>query len=166
MSDPTIVFIAGPPGSGKTTLARQAGKYVHNTFGVIVVHVEVDDVRWMVISHETDSSRFPKWLALVESLLDRAAEFSDLILVEGLFYDPPTLGYLLDRYPGSQAFRLEVSLETCLARNNQREVVSERLSDDEMMRLHSPICRAEWTRLDGERPLDDVMRELVGSLKF
>ncbi len=166
MRKPIIAFLAGAPGAGKTTLARRAGQYIQVSFGVDVVHIEVDDVRWMVISDESENNAFPKWSALVESLLDRAVTLSEVILVEGLFYHPLTLERLIGRYPGGQAFLVEASLETCLARNNTRSISSERLPNFEVKKVYTAMQRLSAIRLDGEKPVEDVVMDLVRFLNI
>lgn len=166
MPEPIIAFLAGPPGAGKTTLARCAGQYIHDSFGVDVVHIEVDDVRWMLISDEPENSTCPKWLVLVESLLDRAVRLSAVILVEGLFYCPLTLERLLGRYPGAKTFLIEASLETCLVRNSTRPISSERLPDCEVEKVYTTMRRVPSIRLNSEKSVESVAMELVRFLNI
>jgi adenylate kinase family enzyme len=156
MRTQVMAFIVGPPGAGKTTVARIACAQLRALLNRPVIHVEVDDVRWMIIDGDDDCPS-PLWLELTEALIDKAAARAAAIVVEGLFYNPAHLEHLLRRYETAQTFVLEASLEVCLMRNRARAPVAECLPDEEVERLHVLERPAAWTRLNGEDDDADVV---------
>jgi broad-specificity NMP kinase len=104
VKNPKIAIITGPPGVGKTTVAHATCERVKNQLDCIAVHVEVDDVRHMLLGDSSDYTGDPKWLLIVESILDRAITFADLILIEGLFHDLNVLRRLNNHCPSAKVF--------------------------------------------------------------
>ena len=80
MSNTKIAIIAGAPGVGKTTIARRTCETIQERLECIVVHIEVDDVRWMVLGDNAAYSPYPVWLKLVESIVDKAMTFAEVVM--------------------------------------------------------------------------------------
>ncbi|MBD2180595.1 AAA family ATPase [Planktothrix sp. FACHB-1355] len=164
MSNTKIAIIAGAPGVGKTTIARRTCETIQERLECIVVHIEVDDVRWMILGDNSDCSPHPMWLKLVESIVNRAMTFAEVVIIEGLFYESRTVERLLIRYPDAKIFMLEASLEICLERNRNREVISERLNDEEIKRLHLLTRPTSWKRLNANLPIETLAIQLVSQI--
>ena len=161
MSNTKIAIIAGAPGVGKTTIARRTCETIQERLECIVVHIEVDDVRWMVLGDNAAYSPYPVWLKLVESIVDKAMTFAEVVIVEGLFYESRTVEYLLIRYPSLKVFVLEASLELCLQRNRNRLPIVERLNDDEVKRLHTLVRPNSWKRLDANQKIEALVFQII-----
>ena len=164
MQHTEIVIITGSPGVGKTTLARRTCELIQKQLGCIAIHVEVDDVRWMVLGDKSDHSFHPLWLELVESIVDRALTFAKIVIVEGLFYESKIVEYLHIRYPSLKVFVLDASLELCLHRNRNRLPLVERLIDDDVKRLHNIIRPNSWKRLDANQKIETLVFQLSNQL--
>jgi len=164
MSKTKIAIIYGSPGVGKTTVARQTCETIKNQLGCIAVHVEVDDVRWMLLGDNSDYSSHPVWLELVESIVERAMTFAEVIVIEGLFYEPRTVERLLVCYPDTKVFMLEASLELCLHRNCNRLAIDDRLDNEEVKRLHYLAGHNSCIKLDGNQRIEALTLQLIDKI--
>jgi uridine kinase len=164
MSNTKIAIIAGAPGVGKTTIARRTCETIQEQLGCIAVHIEVDDVRWMILGDDSDCSSHPMWLRLVESIVDKAMTFASVVIIEGLFYESRTVECLLICYPHTKVFILEASLEICLDRNQNREVTYDRLDDQEIKRLHPLIRPNSWKKLNANLPIETLAMQLISQI--
>jgi tRNA uridine 5-carbamoylmethylation protein Kti12 len=161
MPNTKIAIITGSPGVGKTTVAHRTCEIIQQHLNCIAIHIEVDDVRWMVLGDNSDYGSHPIWLDLVESIASKSMNFAEVIIIEGLFFELQTVEKLFTHYPGIQIFLLDAPLEVCLDRNRSREAVSEHLDDEELKSLHLIIRPSSWERLDASLPVETLAMQLV-----
>lgn len=164
MFNTKIAIIAGAPGVGKTTIARRTCEIIKNERECIAIHLEVDNVRSMLLGDNSDYSDHPGWLELVKSIVDRAMRFTEVIVIDGLFYEPRTVESLLMRYPDTKVFMLEASLELCLHRNRNRLFIDDRLDNEEIKRLYYGNKNNSWIKLDGHQTIEALTLQLINEI--
>lgn len=163
-SAPRLVLLMGPPAVGKTSVARSATVQLQKRYGRPVVHVEVDDLRHMIVD---DGDPFRERAAdLLEAVVERSLGFAAVVLVEGLFWDDRSVARARALHPGNACIVLHAPLETRMRRNRERPAGEERLADESIAELSATAAWNGFHVLDASRPVDDVARELVRYLGF
>jgi uridine kinase len=161
MPNTKFVIITGSPGVGKTTVAHRTCEIIQQQLSCIAIHIEVDDVRWMVLGDDSDYGPHPIWLELVESIASKSMNFAEVVIIEGLFSQIETVERLLIHYPDIQIFLLDAPLEICLDRNRNREAISEHLGEEELTTLNLIVRPASWERLDASLTVETLAIQLV-----
>lgn len=155
VNGPRIAVLVGPPGSGKTTVARVVAEEMRKALGHRVLHVEVDDLRHMVLelgpeADEDFAGKAPLWCELLMKVLEHAMPEVGAVVIDGLFHNERLLVPLLSRYPATTVFVLEAPLATCLERNQRREYSDERLPNDEVRALAEIHRDKKWKRINAQ----------------
>lgn len=164
MINTKMAVITGPPGVGKTALSHKVCETIHERYACVAVHVEVDNLRWMIVGNVREQWPFPVWLSLTEGVVRESRAFAEFILVDGLFYECGTIQQFVLTHPGTKVFRVEAALDVCLRRNRYRESTAERLRDEDVKRLYLPVDSYAWHVLDGNQSIENVVKDLIIAL--
>ena len=156
-----VIILVGPPAAGKTTVARMVCESVRHSQGYPTLHLEVDNLRWMVVGDVKDHEPEAIWIKLCEGLLESAMTQVKLVVVEGLFFQSETLIYLKEKF-GAIVIVFEAELKAALHRNQQRQPVDERLADDEVQALYSLPRPPGSIRVNAAGSARDVADEIIG----
>lgn len=158
----SALFLAGPPGAGKTTLARSICRRLQRLESGIAMHIELDNIRHIVLDEaEQPGSTSGIWLELAVALGVRAQEVARWIVVEGLFYSPEELALLSNVFPSAVLVELDISLEICLERNCRRDDRREILENEEVKRLWGHRRVGPWNKIDATDPIEMLTDRLA-----
>lgn len=165
-----LILLIGPPGAGKTSLARQLALNLGEVSKCSVLHIEIDDLRHMVVKSRSENDENPAWLRLLHSVIKQAELDFETVVVEGFFSCNTMVEQFVSDYPQTKIFVIEAPLEVCLSRNRQRSNPIEILPDEEIRKLHPHNYSARWTRIESGRPtsilVSEMLREIGVSGKY
>jgi uridine kinase len=159
-----LIFLIGPPGAGKTSIARQLASNLSEVLKCSALHIEIDDLRHMVVKSRSESNENPAWLSLLRSIIKQAELDFEVIIVEGFFSCNSTVEQFISDYPRTKIFVIEAPLEVCLSRNRQRSNPLEILPDEEIKELYPDNYSAQWTRIKSVDPIPVLVSEMVRKL--
>ncbi len=134
-----LLIIVGPPGVGKSTVAKAVKQRVIDATGRLVPCIEIDALCDFLSKSgpRNHNAEEPLWYAMLHGMVSAAHQDTNppLIVVEGLFYNRHlALALGSDTGLNSRIVHLSAPLEICLARNAGREG-PKRLPNAEIMRL-------------------------------
>lgn len=156
-----LIVIAGSPGVGKTTLAKQLSNHLQVFFNQIVINIEIDSVRSFILG---DSQHYNEknsiWFELVMAMIEQTRKHPSIVIVEGLFHDKECLDTLVDIDPKGSFILLKTSLNNCLKRNNSRNKI---LSDNEVTELYELARPSYLHEISSD---DTVENTLLKTLEF
>ncbi len=156
------LVLAGAPGTGKTTLAKALCTTLEGR-GFRYLRVEVDQLRAMLSGPRSSEKG---WLPLALAIIQAALGLVDVIVIEGLFYEPASVAALTEVMPGAIVLLLEAPLDVCIERNASRSHHSDMLEVEEVARLSKLQRPSHWLRVDSNRGIehlvDEVCRQIVG----
>lgn len=157
-SGPRLVLIMGPPAAGKTSVARAVALSLKARHGRPVVHVEMDDLRHMILDDADPYGE--RAVDLAAAVVERSLLFASVVIVEGLFWSEEGVMRARGVDPNHACVVLSAPLEIRLQRNRNRTGLA-RMSDESVARLSATPAWNGIEMLDGSPPLDEVVSELM-----
>lgn len=160
-----LIVIIGAPGTGKTTVSTALGNHLHSFYKSVVFHIEIDNFRKIILGDENFyNEKEAMWFDLVIKVVKYAVEKTDIIIVEGLFYNAECLAMLRDLYPDAKLILLKTSLENCLIRNQKRNYLEKILSDGEIIDLYN-IPRPDYLyEIDASEEIKIILLKILNFL--
>ncbi len=160
-----LILIVGSPASGKTTIARElCQRFNENYPSYFIYHLEVDDIREMVVNEELTKEVNSKWLNILINILLSIRDTKKIVLIEGLFVYQETISYINSFVEINYYFLIKSDLQECLIRNRKRKQQNEILSDDEIRKLYK-IKRPNYffnikNNTDSKSAVDEIWNHL------
>lgn len=143
--DTKILLLSGSPSSGKTTVARQLCINWLKRHGGEAIHIELDDIRHMVVSEVlSPGSSVDIWLPMAYAVIDQAKLTNRFVVIEGLFFPQVVTEGILNLVGKCDMIELSAPIATCIYRNSRRELEHERLRHDELLSLCNIHRLGKW----------------------
>lgn len=155
----STAIITGPPGSGKTTIARSIAASIG------AAHVEEDVLYDLVPSLDRSHASLAILPDLIAALCSTLSAQGFPILIEGLFFDATLVEALQKRLGIKCIIALSVTIDRCLARNLQRMPGGIVLAANEVEKLHVIPRPNSWKRVSANEEFDVVLKQVAETLR-
>lgn len=156
---PSVVLITGSPGVGKTAVAAQIALRMG------YAHIEEDVIYSMLPSLTREESSCMAVNAVIITLCQYFLAHGRSVVIEGIFHFQAPTKALLATLNIRTGCHLVATLDTCLARNQQRGPGGVQLDPVEVKELHSLATWSRLVRINAEGRLDEVVNAVLREMK-